>query len=361
MLQAGGWLALYVSMVLSRVGAFSLEYLMINKLIFVGLGIAVTIAMRKIYQGVRQKSPGLVKMIVISVVCSYAFATIWTVSFEYVIYLYQVEIGMRAAEVESWGFLVRALLYHVFMLLAWSILYFAIKYRDDMILAQQRMIQAELSAQEARLKTLRYQLNPHFLFNTLNAISTLVNDKDSKSANKMISRLSDFLRLTLDGKDTVEVPLISELEYAQHYLKIEEVRFGDRLEVEIDIPVDVYGALVPNLILQPLLENAIKHGISPREDGGRISLTAKKLPKHLVLVVKDDGAAPSTHISQNGVGLANIRQRLEELYTEDYDLAISSENGFEVTITIPFRVSDASSEQDVVVSDSATQLEPTYS
>lgn len=218
------------------------------------------------------------------------------------------------------------------------------------VLAQMQRLRAresqarELSRQlaEARLQALRMQLNPHFLFNTLNAISTLVH-RDAHAADEMIACLSDFLRLTLAGSAQPESTLGAELEFARRYLDIEKVRFGDHLIIEEAIQPACLQALVPTLILQPLLENAIRHGIEPEERRGTIRLVAERQGPLLRLQVADTGTVhlrekPAGPPSGRGVGLANTRSRLKELYGERATLELRQpeSGGTAVEIHLPW-------------------------
>ncbi len=218
-------------------------------------------------------------------------------------------------------------------------------------LAQQRRLRErdrqaqELSRQlaDARLQALRMQLNPHFLFNTLNGIATVVH-RDAQAADEMISSLSDFLRLTLNTANAPESPLRAELEFARRYLDIEKSRFGDRLTVVEDFPTECLTIPVPTLILQPLLENAIRHGIERSEQRGTISLGARREGEVLVLVVSDTGPGLRTPSSTRpGIGLANTRARLRELHGDAAELRLAerSGGGIEVEIRLPWRTAPA--------------------
>jgi two-component system, LytTR family, sensor kinase len=187
------------------------------------------------------------------------------------------------------------------------------------------------------LQALRYQLNPHFLFNTLNAISTLVVDKRNAEAGKMISRLSDFLRLTLDRPDVEEVPLSDEIEFARRYLEIEQVRFGDRLSVNIDVDDDAWTARVPALVLQPLVENAIRHAVAPREAGGRIEIGARVAGRAVQVWVADDGPGLNANGNGTGIGLANTRERLQQLYGSAHRFQLVNGCGLRAELEIPLR------------------------
>jgi LytS/YehU family sensor histidine kinase len=197
-------------------------------------------------------------------------------------------------------------------------------------------LEAELA--KAQLQSLRTQLQPHFLFNTLHAISSLM-DEDVRAARRMIARLADLLRTTLDTGDQQEVTLLRELETLQLYPDIERERFSDRLRIELDVRPDVLEARVPSLLLQPLVENAVRHGIAPLQRGGRIIVSAAREAGRLSLTVEDDGAgALGAGAPREGVGLRNTRARLERLYPDTHDLTIDrpSAGGFRVQVLIPF-------------------------
>lgn len=228
-----------------------------------------------------------------------------------------------------------------FILLSWSALYFGIKYYQATEVEQRRAIAAERSARESELRALRYQVHPHFLFNTLNAISTLVIEGQNDAATSMISRLADFFRATLEGPATNEVSLDDELFLTRQYLEIEKLRLGDRLRVEMEIDVRLFACLVPHLVLQPLVENSIRHGIAPRRGAGLVSITARKDQGNLIVKVKDDGlgrqSRPETQ-NGGGIGLKNIDQRLEELYGEagGLELRWPGAGGCEAVLKIPY-------------------------
>lgn len=186
---------------------------------------------------------------------------------------------------------------------------------------------AELHAQlsDARLNALRTQLNPHFLFNTLNAISTLV-EEDPRGVRRMIARLSDLLRHTLGEGDEQEIPLARELEMLRRYLDIMEVRFQGNLEVSIDTEPALDDALVPNLVLQPLVENAFRHGLASMQRVGRVEVRAVRDDGELVLTVRDNGGGPAKEVRE-GVGLTNTRARLVQLYGAHQRLALNAADG----------------------------------
>ena len=228
-----------------------------------------------------------------------------------------------------------------YILLCWSGLYFGIKYYQQLQEQTEQTLKATAAAHQAQLKMLRYQLNPHFLFNTLNAISTLILDGANETANKAVTRLSDFLRYTLDNDPMSRVTLGSELGAIDLYLEIEKVRFGDRLVIEKVVEEKALDALVPSLILQPMIENAIKYAISPSEDGGTIRISAKVQHNTLVIQLSDTGPGLGNGDNgqkSSGVGLKNTRERLQQLYGENqaFTLAPNEPSGLTITINIPF-------------------------
>src|SRR5207342_1219369 len=191
-----------------------------------------------------------------------------------------------------------------YLLLCWTGLYFGIKYYESLQLQREATLRAATLAQEAQLKMLRYQLNPHFLFNTLNAISTLILDGENRTANQAVMRLSEFLRYTLDQDPMKKVTLRQELDALNLYLGIEKLRFGDRLRLEFDVDERAESALVPSLLLQPLVENAMKYAIAPREQGGAVTVIAGIEGGGLRLAVVDDGPGlPPAVANANGRGV----------------------------------------------------------
>ena len=204
---------------------------------------------------------------------------------------------------------------------------------------EQARLQASLS--EARLETLQMQLQPHFLFNALHAISTLILKGDTRGANEMLSHLSRFLRMTLDRADSPTVPLAAELDALDAYLRIQRERFRDRLHVAMEIDDRALSAAVPNLVFQPLVENSIQHGIASETGSGMIVVRAAVAGDRLTLEVEDDGRGlPDGTAPANGIGLANVRERLEQLYpgTHEFTLRERPGGGTIARIVIPFRI-----------------------
>ena len=237
--------------------------------------------------------------------------------------------------VKTWHF--NLLIYWVIVAVSFAFDYYG-KFREREL----RAAELEKSLAQAKLQALQMQLNPHFLFNSLHSISALMH-QDVEAADRMIVRLSDLLRAALDSSDTQEVTLREELKFLQRYLEIEQIRFGSRLTVQTEISPDTLDARVPNLILQPLLENAIRHGIEPHAKPGRIELRAQKVNGELTLDVSDNGAGVSdANAVSEGVGLSNTRARLRTLYGEAhrFELGNRPEGGLRVRLTIPFHTAE---------------------
>jgi two-component system LytT family sensor kinase len=214
------------------------------------------------------------------------------------------------------------------------------KYREHEL----KSSRLETQLAQAQLAALKMQLHPHFLFNTLHAISALMH-KDVEAADRMITRLSDLLRLALENAGVQEVPLRQELDFLERYLEIEQIRFRDRLKVQMEIEPETLDAQVPNLILQPLVENAIRHGIAPRAAPGLIEIRAARRNRQLELEVRDDGPglpASAPHALKEGVGLANTRARLQQLYGAEYRFALdnAAAGGLVASLALPFRAAD---------------------
>jgi two-component system, LytTR family, sensor kinase len=201
---------------------------------------------------------------------------------------------------------------------------------------------ARLSAQlaEARLQALRTQLHPHFLFNSLNAVLVLVRDRDTAAAARMLERLGELLRRLLRADAATTLPLADEMAFIDDYLAIEQERFSDRLTVEREVAPGVEGARVPPFVLQPLVENALRHGIAPSERGGRVTIAARRDGDDLVLSVTDTGVGPRGAIPGTGVGIRNLRERLETMYGSRTSVTLQprAEGGAVATIRLPLEM-----------------------
>jgi two-component system LytT family sensor kinase len=217
----------------------------------------------------------------------------------------------------------------------------ALAYRRESERRALASAQLEMRLVEAQLQALQRQLHPHFLFNTLNAIAGLMRT-DVDAADRMMDRLGDLLRMTLHTSNIQEVSLKEELELLQKYLDIEQTRFGERLTVNMSIAPDTLEGQVPNFLLQPLVENAVRHGIAPHSRAGRLAIATSRRDSRLVIDIVDSGNGVPPHrltLLNQGVGLANTRARLEHLYRNEHSLVFSNvDGGFCVSITIPFAI-----------------------
>ena len=303
------------------------------------VGLVITLFLRMIYRELWDRS--LLVLVTGVLIASYSFSFGWR-WLHNIMYWDWVKDSWRPEHMMDF---VSGILGSFYILLCWSGLYFGIKYYLQLQEQTQQTLKATSAAHQAQLKMLRYQLNPHFLFNTLNAISTLILDNRNETANKAVSRLSDFLRYTLDNDPMRRVTLGSEIGALDLYLEIEKVRFGDRLVVEKSIEAKAQDALVPSLILQPLIENAIKYAITPSEDGGTLRISARVQHDTLILQLSDTGPGlgnGNNGQKSSGVGLKNTRERLQQLYGDNqaFTLAPNEPTGLRITINIPYEVDD---------------------
>ncbi|MEM0961664.1 MAG: histidine kinase, partial [Bacteroidota bacterium] len=317
-----------------------------HKLIFATAGALLTLGLRPLYQRLRRRRAPVPVIVAVSAVCAYAVSVVWTGATTAATRAFNTAVfGDAFGPVQSWWFFSGALFFS-FIVVAWSALYFGISYDVAGRAERERTLRAEGLLHDARLQALRYQLNPHFLFNTLNALSTLIVEGDGHRAEQMVARLSDFLRLTLARGDVPEVSLADEVDFARRYLDIERVRFEDRLRVAYAIDADALDACVPPLLLQPLVENAVRHGVLPQEAGGTVRIEghrARGESGRLCLRVVDDGLGPSGDAAPGGpaggVGLANVRARLAATYGRDASLTIrrAEGGGCVAQIDLPYR------------------------
>jgi two-component system LytT family sensor kinase len=326
-LQIGGWLAFVAALMVPWLGAFPLPRMLWNKLPLIATGFAVTVALRSGYRRFVRRGAPIWLLAIAALAGSWVGSLAWSGATSLLVR----RTGIGAIER---GALIRAAidrtddtLYFTLVLLTWSLLYFGIShYRSS--------LRSRALAHEARLQALRYQLHPHFLFNALNALSTLIAERRNDEAGRMVAELAGFLRSTLEG-DKAEVPLRDEIELARRYLEIEQVRFGERLRARFEVDPGLLDARVPSLILQPLIENAVRHGIGSREEGGSIAVRASRQGQMLALQVEDDG--PGMSGVHEGIGLSNTRARLSELYGERQrcDISAAGAGGTRVALQLP--------------------------
>ena len=253
---------------------------------------------------------------------------------------------MNPGQILTFSYLMKKMSLHYFatnLIMYWLVVFGHLGWVYYQCYRERAIAAADLQRElvEAKLAALRMQLNPHFLFNTLHAISALIHE-DPEAADRMVARLSELLRLSLDQSKPQEVPLAEELGFLDRYLEIERTRFGDRLKIDKQVDAEAQEALVPFLLLQPLVENAIHHGIEPREEAGCVAIGATRKNGMLELRVSDDGAGLTTDSAgrtKEGIGLSNTRSRLRHLYGQDFsfDLSSRSQGGLEARILIPYR------------------------
>ena len=249
-----------------------------------------------------------------------------------------VTIDHRVQAEARWRQLTDIALGRYFLLLAWAGLYFALGYAEHARAAERREGEHRRAAKAAELRSLRYQVNPHFLFNTLNSLSALVLTGKTQAAETMIQTISTFYRRSLAGDPSADVPLEEELRLQRLYLAIEGVRFPDRLRIAYDIPEALESACVPGMILQPLVENSVKYGVAPVSRPVTITLSAREEHGRLVLTVADDGpgAPPDPSGAGCGIGLQNVRDRLAARFGSDASvLSGVTGNGYATIIRIP--------------------------
>lgn len=230
-------------------------------------------------------------------------------------------------------------------LFLWCSLYFSVAHWRRAGRVREKLLQAQSEARAARLDALRYQLNPHFLFNSLNAVSTLVIEGEAAAATRMLSQISDFLRTLLDADIAAELTLAEEIAFTRQYLAIEQTRLGERLKLRLDVADDALDALVPTMLLQPLAENAVRHGIACLVEGGLIGIEARISDFRLRIAVTNSGPIPASEaVRERGIGLANTAERLSALYGGDHALEIErlDKGGCTVTIDLPLRLPCAS-------------------
>jgi two-component system LytT family sensor kinase len=240
-----------------------------------------------------------------------------------------------------WHAVVAILMWSFFVLLMWCSLYFSIKQWQQSSMERERLLRAESEVREARLLALRYQLNPHFLFNSLNAVSTLVLDGNAPAATRMLAQIGDLLRTSLDSEVTAEVALSQELAFTEGYLAIEQTRLGERLKIDMAVPLETRDALVPNMLLQPLVENAVRYGVAPLVEGGRIAIKSAVHADRLRIVIVNSGRRGEGEQNKNGngIGLGNTEERLKTLYGTDFVFSLGwpEEGGCEVVLELPLR------------------------
>lgn len=291
-----------------------------------------------------RRSTPLATALTLSVACSYVLGVLCTVV-SALLALHLVEPQTRL----SWSMVFSESFEAAIVLIAWSALYFGIKHYGTVEEQKDKLMASEATAREAQLQALRYQLQPHFLFNTLNAISSLVVSKQPERATEMIARLATLLRNTLDVPEIHLVTLEEELAVTKEYLSIEQVRFGPRLVVSFSVSPEASRAQVPRFLLQPIVENAIRHGIARCPHGGQISITASVIEEELRIDIENDSAEGLLQLRNEGygLGLANTKARLEKLYGDRAGFTVSTTRNdrFLASIRLPLTTTSSTLSQ----------------
>jgi len=351
-LQLGGWGAFGIfvwALNTADVGPFPSA---VEQLLWVGCGLTLTLGFRRVFLLGCAAGWSHLSLIMLAATLSVLAAPIWYVAF---LTLLRVSLtgpvqvlglgamfAREAHEVAAhprWWPPIPYWIYFTSLLSTWSSLYFGIKAMLDLEAERARSVHALKLADSARLRALQSQLNPHFLFNALNGIATLIREGDRARAADTVDTLSDFLRLTLQKLDSPEIPVREELVFVEQYLRIQRLRFGSSLRATVDADPETYDALVPTLILQPLVENAVRHGVLARAQGGALSVLIRRCDEVLVITVEDDGPGLEG-AKPYGVGFKNSAERLAALYGDDAHMSVGARphgRGFVVVVFLPFR------------------------
>jgi signal transduction histidine kinase len=354
LLQAAGWITFGAMGAAANFHQVGLIPAVLENILWISCGSVLTLWLRRFYRSIRLRSRsnawyGLVCL------CSSAFiAPVWFLVTEALIRLcyYRLShypnlwpIFAAAAKADAaapWLIRMDYWLWYAIVLFTWSSLYFGINAMLDLETERANVSRALKFAETARLRALQSNLSPHFLFNTLNGVATLIREKDVAAASAMVDSLSGFLRTMLQRLNSPEIQVTEELQLIDQYLQIQRFRFGERLRTLVQADPGAFGALIPTLILQPLVENAILHGLLPRVDGGSLWISIHKVGQELILSVEDDGPGiPKGHTNPAGVGLENSIDRLAALYGTAAQLTVGARSGgggCAVVIRMPFRL-----------------------
>jgi two-component system LytT family sensor kinase len=353
-LQASGWTAVYVVCALAGEPKVGLWPSLLNTLTWAICGFLITLGMHHVYRRSRRLHHSYVVFAAIALISSVLLAPLWY-------FIQQISVRMTLAAMLHFDslqsifsayatktlrdplfFSVYLWPFYSIVLFTWASLYFGVNAILELESERANVVNALKLADTARLRALQSNLNPHFLFNALNGIATLVREQDSVTAAAMVDALSTFLRSTLQRLDTPELRVAEEIELIEQYLRIQRYRFGKRLHAEVEAKREVLGALIPTLILQPLVENAVRYGVLPRDAGGSLWVSVRKELAVLVVSVEDDGPGLNGGtLNAFGMGLQNSSERLNALYGATAGLTIGSRSdgtGCAVVIRLPFRL-----------------------
>ncbi|MBU1189374.1 MAG: histidine kinase [Gammaproteobacteria bacterium] len=339
LLQINGWVAYALMNFLQGFTYDRSPIYIVPSVVYALTGFFLTLIMRQIYLRIWNRPP--LQMFTVAVITSLLFAVVFEASRA----LAYLNLYPSDWQINAWWEVFRQYTLSLYVLLAWSALYFGIKYYRKVEQQRAQLLEATTTAQTAQLKMLRYQLNPHFLFNTLNAVSTLILAGENDKANRMVVKLSHFLRRSLEMEPMQMVTLREELQAIHEYLEVEQIRFGDRLSIDWAVDAKAYSARVPSLLLQPIIENAIKYAIAPSEEGGHIRIAVSLDGDALNIAIRDDGpgldatSQQLTTVSGTGLGLENIRARLQALYGNRQSVRIDdiAAGGVQVNLQMPYQ------------------------
>ena len=351
-LHVGGWLVFGTfvwALNSADVGPFPAA---LDEVIWLSGGVALTLGLRVVFRRARSAGWSYTSLGMLAATLSVLAAPIWygvahqvmRASLTGVQALGLGAMFARAASesgAQGWWIPVGHWMMYTSLLLTWSSLYFGINAMLDLESERARSVRALKLADSARLRALQSQLNPHFLFNALNGITTLIREGDCNRAADTVDTLSDFLRLTLQKLDSPEIPVREELAFVAQYLRIQRLRFGSSFRATVDADPETHDALVPTLILQPLVENAVRHGVLARAQGGALSVSIRRRNDVLVITVEDDGPGLADQGAHPyGVGFKNSAERLAALYGDDAHMSVGARpngRGFVVVVFLPFR------------------------
>jgi hypothetical protein len=353
-LQLGGWIAFGTFVWALNIADIGPIPSTLEQLLWVGCGFLLTLGFRWAFRRSCSAGWSYTSLIALAAVLSVVAAPIW-----YVVFMNLLRVSIEgpvqalglgamfaheASEVAAnpqWWPPIGYWMYFTSLLSTWCSLYFGIKAMLDLEAERARSVRALKLAESARLRALQSQLNPHFLFNALNGIATLIREGERARAADTVDTLSDFLRSTLQKLDSPEISVREELAFVEQYLRIQRLRFGSSFRATVDADPETHDAFVPTLILQPLVENAVRHGVLARAQGGSLSVSIRRRDEVLVITVEDDGPGLADEGAHPyGVGLKNSAERLAALYGDDAHMSVGARpqgRGFVVVVFLPFR------------------------
>ncbi|HEX8799554.1 MAG TPA: sensor histidine kinase, partial [Terriglobales bacterium] len=353
LLYLGGWLGFGFFVWMLRSAEVGRVPAALGAVIWLSGGVALTLGLREVFRRSRLAGWSFTSLVILAVTSSILAAPLWYLVAHTLVRASLAGMqalglsGMFAREIidvtseSRWWIPLGNWMTYTSVLLAWSSLYLGINAMLDLESAHARSAHALKLADSARLRALQSQLNPHFLFNALNGIATLIREGQRTRAADTVDTLSDFLRLTLRKLDSPEIPVHEELEFVEQYLRIQRLRFGSSLRATVDADPETHDALVPTLILQPLVENAVRHGVLARALGGVLSVSIRRRDDLLVITVEDDGPGLKDQGALPfGVGFKNSAERVAALYGDDAHMSVGGRpdgRGFVVVVFLPFR------------------------